>query len=112
MTSDRRRTRTKRRSAFRRTRQATTPPVPPDVAEAMPQTAARITSTRYRRWTVEEVLARVDGAVERGGYWMGRCPAHADRTPSFTIRQGESGQALLKCFAGCEYQDIVDALDA
>jgi hypothetical protein len=41
-----------------------------------------------------------------GGSWAGdsamcRCPAHADRTPSLSIRQGDRG-ILVTCHAGCD----------
>lgn len=46
-----------------------------------------------------------------GGTWSGtcamcRCPAHADRTPSLSIRQGDRG-ILVKCFAGCDASDVL-----
>ena len=49
-----------------------------------------------------------------GGVWHGRtamclCPAHADRTPSLSIRQGDRG-ILVTCFAGCDRGDILREL--
>ena len=44
-----------------------------------------------------------------GAYAMCRCPAHDDRTPSLSIRQGISG-VLVHCFAGCNPRDIMHAL--
>ena len=44
-----------------------------------------------------------------GGYGTARCPAHDDRTPSLSIRDGDRG-IIMKCFAGCTYRDIVDTL--
>ena len=46
-----------------------------------------------------------------GGTWSGTramcpCPAHADRTPSLSIRQGDRG-ILVKCFAGCDASDVL-----
>lgn len=32
---------------------------------------------------------------------MACCPAHDDKNPSLSIREGENGKVLLKCFAGC-----------
>ena len=43
------------------------------------------------------------------GSWMARCPAHDDRDPSLHITPKE-GRVLLHCFAGCSYQEIVNAL--
>src|SRR5215469_1416559 len=60
--------------------------------------------------TLEDVLARVKGARRCAGQWMARCPAHDDHTPSLSIARGDQGKVLLKCFAGCTYESIIDAL--
>lgn len=49
-----------------------------------------------------------------GGVWHGRtamclCPAHVDRTPSLSIRQGDRG-ILVTCFAGCNREDVLREL--
>ena len=49
-----------------------------------------------------------------GGTWHGdaaicRCPAHADRTPSLSIRQGDRS-ILVTCHAGCDSGDVLRAL--
>src|SRR5262245_16661800 len=50
------------------------------------------------------------GAKPAGKHqWMARCPAHQDRTPSLSISQGNTG-ALVRCHAGCEQRDVIDAL--
>jgi hypothetical protein len=49
-----------------------------------------------------------------GGSWHGniamcRCPAHHDRTPSLSIRQGDRA-VLVTCFAGCPNDDVLRAI--
>jgi hypothetical protein len=49
-----------------------------------------------------------------GGHWNGRyalvpCPAHEDRTPSLSIRQGQHS-ILVHCFAGCDGGDVMRAI--
>lgn len=49
-----------------------------------------------------------------GGHWNGRyalvlCPAHEDRTPSLSIRQGRHS-ILVHCFAGCDGADVMRAI--
>jgi hypothetical protein len=49
-----------------------------------------------------------------GGQWsngsgMCRCPAHNDKTPSLSVRAGDSA-LLFKCFAGCTISEIFQAL--
>lgn len=51
-----------------------------------------------------------------GGHWtarggMCRCPAHADTTPSLSVRPGRR-RLLFHCFAGCETRDVLDAIAA
>jgi len=41
------------------------------------------------------------GGVWSGRHAMVRCPAHEDRTPSLSIRQGRNS-ILVHCFAGCD----------
>lgn len=49
-----------------------------------------------------------------GGHWtrnggMCRCPAHADSTPSLSVRPGAK-RLLYHCFAGCETKQVLAAL--
>ncbi len=49
-----------------------------------------------------------------GGRWSGhhamvRCPAHDDRTPSLSIRQGRTS-ILVHCFAGCDGTAVMRAI--
>lgn len=49
-----------------------------------------------------------------GGQWSGchamvKCPAHDDRTPSLSIRQGRRS-ILVHCFAGCDGGDVMRAI--
>jgi CHC2 zinc finger len=57
---------------------------------------------------VTKVLDRLIGAKQSGpGRWMAKCPAHEDRSPSFSIRETEDGRVLLHCFAGCANGDVL-----
>lgn len=56
----------------------------------------------------------VDLVGALGGVWHGytamcRCPAHADGTPSLSLRQGDRG-ILVTCFAGCQREDVLREL--
>ena len=41
---------------------------------------------------------------------MARCPAHDDRTPSLSIREGHDGKLLVHCHAGCEQMRVIEVL--
>lgn len=64
---------------------------------------------RHRRMTTTEIARRVQ-ARPSGGAFLARCPAHDDRSPSLSIREGRDGRVLLRCHAGCEIEAIVHAL--
>lgn len=42
--------------------------------------------------------------------WSSRCPAHEDRNASLSISEGHDGRVLVKCFAGCSFEAIVQSL--
>lgn len=52
-----------------------------------------------------DIVAALKGRWH-GSYAMCVCPAHADRTPSLSVRQGERG-ILVHCFAGCRREDVL-----
>lgn len=59
-----------------------------------------------------QMMVDLVGAL--GGRWDGyiatcRCPAHTDKTPSLSLRQGDRG-LLVTCFAGCDAADILREL--
>jgi len=56
-----------------------------------------------------DLLGRLAGVSRSGNGWTARCPAHDDHRNSLSIHHRD-GRWLLKCHAGCEWQDIVDAL--
>lgn len=64
---------------------------------------------------IDNILSRLEKVKQRQpGQWSACCPgsnhAHGDKTPSLSIREGDSGSVLLYCFAGCGAAEIVAAL--
>jgi hypothetical protein len=63
---------------------------------------------------VQKVLNELErlGSPAREGPsgWQARCPAHDDRAPSLSLREGRDGRALLHCHAGCETKAVLAAL--
>lgn len=60
--------------------------------------------------TFADVISRLESVKPCSGGYVARCPAHGDRNASLSIKEGESGKTLFKCFAGCDYRAILDAL--
>jgi hypothetical protein len=63
------------------------------------------------RVPLDELLARFTGPRKgSNGDWSARCPAHEDRNPSLSIRSGDGGGVVLKCHAGCTFEEVCAAL--
>jgi len=61
--------------------------------------------------TAEALLSRLD-RVRRTGQsrWSACCPAHADKSPSLSVREEDDGRLLVRCFAGCSVPEVLNAL--
>lgn len=61
--------------------------------------------------TAENLLSRLEGVRDLGaGRWLARCPAHQDRRASLSIREMNDGRVLVHDFAGCDVQDVIEAV--
>jgi putative DNA primase/helicase len=51
-----------------------------------------------------------------GNGWLVSCPCpnhgkgRGDRSPSLSVTDGDDGRLLLRCFAGCDFADVIDEL--
>ena len=60
---------------------------------------------------VNDLVARLEKAKRTSrDSWIACCPAHADRSPSLTVRGLEDGRILVHCFAGCGAADVMAAI--
>jgi putative DNA primase/helicase len=57
-----------------------------------------------------EGIANALGGRKAGRGWTARCPAHDDRTPSFSICDADDNKVLVRCHAGCEQERVIEAL--
>lgn len=48
------------------------------------------------------------GCRRQGRKWT--CPAHDDQEPSLSVDQGRNGGVVLKCHAGCDWRDVLNAV--
>ena len=55
-------------------------------------------------------IAKALSGKKSGTGWIARCPAHDDRIPSLSIRDGSDGKVLVKCHTGCSQKRVIDAL--
>jgi len=59
--------------------------------------------------TAAEIAAALGAARRAGQWWSCRCPAHDDRTPSLSLRDGDRG-IIIRCWAGCDPRDVLAVL--
>ncbi|TXT24666.1 MAG: hypothetical protein FD131_4891 [Rhodocyclaceae bacterium] len=61
--------------------------------------------------SAETILSLLDKVKPTGkGRWQARCPSHADKGPSLSVREMDDGRLLVHCFAGCTVHEIVQAV--
>jgi hypothetical protein len=63
-----------------------------------------------QRVNIGQVLEILHGIHKTRRGWVACCPAHDDHSPSLSVAVGDNGRVLLKCWAGCTFQEIVAAL--
>jgi hypothetical protein len=59
---------------------------------------------------IDFVLGQLDGVVRAGKAFKALCPAHGDKTPSLSVKEGDDGRVLMHCFAGCSTDAVIAAL--
>lgn len=63
------------------------------------------------QWPLDTFLAAAAGGGRKvGGQHMLHCPVHADRRPSLAVRELPDGSLLVRCHAGCDTEDVLEAL--
>jgi putative DNA primase/helicase len=61
-------------------------------------------------------LGQIQGVQENDAGYKARCPVtghgqgRGDQNPSLSVGMDREGNVLLKCFAGCDNESIVEAL--
>ena len=61
--------------------------------------------------TADVLLSHLENVKRTGdGRWLARCPAHADKRASLTVRELSDGRVLAHCFAGCSINEVVGAV--
>jgi putative DNA primase/helicase len=57
--------------------------------------------------TAAEIAVALGGATRNGCGRLARCCCHEDKQPSLSLKDGDDGKLLVKCFAGCDARDIL-----
>lgn len=65
--------------------------------------------------TAAQIAAVLHGKRRADSNYLCRCPGplhrNGDRNPSLSVKDGRNGRPLFHCFAGCDFRDIVAALE-
>jgi hypothetical protein len=81
-----------------------------DLDHRPPETTVTFAGTAGQRRDERQLLERLGADLTRTRRSV-RCPAHEDRGPSLSWRL-EGDKALIHCFAGCTFREILDAVAA
>lgn len=61
--------------------------------------------------SADALLQHLESARKTGhNRWKACCPAHQDKIPSLAVREEDDGRVLIKCFAGCSVESILDSV--
>jgi len=61
--------------------------------------------------SINTLLSRLTETKRTGnGRYLACCPAHSDKHPSLNVRELDDGRILVKCFAGCSVEEVLDAV--
>jgi 5S rRNA maturation endonuclease (ribonuclease M5)/archaellum biogenesis ATPase FlaH len=55
-------------------------------------------------------VASILNAKPSGNGYLANCPSHDDKNPSLSINESSDGKLLLKCFSGCDFSSILNAI--
>lgn len=58
---------------------------------------------------IDYILSHFDRVRPMGAAFMASCPSHTDKSASLKIAHGHNGNIILRCFAGCEFSEVVSA---
>ena len=58
---------------------------------------------------VQRFLDRLKGVTRKGDGWKATCASHTDPKRSLSIDVAQDGRVLVKCFAGCTAESVVQA---
>lgn len=59
---------------------------------------------------MDNILPHLDKVKKSGKGYQARCPAHEDKGPSLSLREGDDGRVLLHCHAGCSTPSVLAAI--
>lgn len=60
---------------------------------------------------IDRLLSRLERVRQTApDRWVMPCPAHQDRSPSLSVRETPEGTVLIRCFAGCDTEAVLDAI--
>lgn len=67
--------------------------------------------SEWRRAELAFFLQRFNDLRECGNGWMACCPSHPDTKPSLSIDVRRNGLFFVNCFAGCDFEEILQSID-
>lgn len=60
---------------------------------------------------IDNLLSRLQHVRQKSSnQWVAQCPAHDDKTPSLSIKLGNSGKILIYDFGGCGALEVLESI--
>lgn len=60
--------------------------------------------------TLDDFLDKLENVRPAGAGYVAICPAHEDRAASLSVGEGDEGNVIIKCHAGCPTSQVVEAM--
>lgn len=59
--------------------------------------------------SIDFILSRLTSVKRNGNQYTAKCPAHADKSPSLSLKDC-GDHVLIHCFGGCDAPDVLGAI--
>lgn len=66
-----------------------------------------ISRIEYITFEQGEDVIEIDSGPNQAGWYAAFCPVHEDERPSLGIREGDAGELVVYCHAGCTVKEII-----